>query len=102
MTSGGDEPPAVTLRRSVGTLAATATSAGLAFAAIDYLGVVSILAYAPGATAALAILIGGFFVILVSAIFSELNGLYPSAAGIRLYLGRAVGNRTALSVTFTT
>ena len=39
--------------------------------------------------------------VLVSAIFSELNGLYPSAAGIRLYLGRAVGNRTALSVTFT-
>ena len=91
----------MTLRRSVGTLAATATSAGLAFAAIDYLGVVSILAYAPGATAAFAILIGGFFVILISAIFSELNGLYPSAAGIRLYLGRAVGNRTALSVTFT-
>ncbi|MGD1013495.1 MAG: APC family permease [Acidimicrobiales bacterium] len=90
-----------TLRRSVGTAAATATSAGLAFAAIDYLGVVSILAYAPGATAAFAILIGGLIVVLVSAIFSELNGLYPSAAGIRLYLGRAVGNRTALSVTFT-
>ena len=90
-----------TLRRSVGTAAATATSAGLAFAAIDYLGVVSILAYAPGATAAFAILVGGLIVVLVSAIFSELNGLYPSAAGIRLYLGRAVGNRTALSVTFT-
>jgi amino acid transporter len=89
------------LRRSVGTAAATATSAGLAFAAIDYLGVVSILAYAPGTTAVLAIFIGGLFVILVSAIFSELNGLYPTAAGIRLYLGRAVGNRTALSVTFT-
>ncbi|MFZ1063851.1 MAG: APC family permease [Acidimicrobiales bacterium] len=90
-----------TLRRSVGSAAATATSAGLAFAAIDYLGVVSILAYAPGATAAFAILIGGLLVVLVSSIFSELNGLYPTAAGIRLYLGRAVGNRTALSVTFT-
>jgi amino acid transporter len=99
-----DERPAdavITLRRSIGTSTATATSAGLAFAAIDYLGVVSILAYAPGATAAFAILIGGLVVVLVSAIFSELNGLYPTAAGIRLYLGRAVGNRTALSVTFT-
>ena len=93
--------PTITLRRSVGTATATATSAGLAFAAIDYLGVVSILAYAPGATAAFAILIGGLVVILVSAIFSELNGLYPTAAGIRLYLSRAIGNRTALSVTFT-
>lgn len=97
-----DTPPAgITLRRSVGTATATATSAGLAFAAIDYLGVVSILAYAPGATAAFAILIGAVIVVLVSAIFSELNGLYPTAAGIRLYLGRAIGNRTALSVTFT-
>lgn len=91
----------ITLRRSVGVATATATSAGLAFAAIDYLGVVSILAYAPGATAAFAILIGGVFVVLISAIFSELNGLYPTAAGIRLYLSRAIGNRTALAVTFT-
>ncbi len=89
------------LRRSVGTATATATSAGLAFAAIDYLGVVSVLAYAPGATAAVAIFIGGLLVLLVAGIFSELNGLYPTAAGIRLYLGRAVGSRTALSVTFT-
>jgi len=89
------------LRRAVGTATATATSAGLAFAAIDYLGVVSILAYAPGRSAAVAILIGGLLVCYVAAVFSELNGLYPSAAGIRLYLGRAIGNRTALAVTFT-
>jgi len=97
----GARPAAVRLRRSVGTATATATSAGLAFAAIDYLGVVSVLAYAPGATAAVAILIGGVLVVLVAGIFSELNGLYPTAAGIRLYLGRAVGDRTALAVTFT-
>jgi len=94
-------PAAVALRRSVGTPAATATSAGLAFAAIDYLGVVSVLAYASGAAAALAVLVGGALVVLVAAIFSELNGLYPSAAGIRLYIGRALGGRVALSVTFT-
>ncbi len=101
MSAGDGAPGAIALRRSVNTLTATATSAGLAFAAIDYLGVVSILAYAPGATAAVAISIGGVIVVLVAAIFSELNGLFPSAAGIRLYLSRAVGNRTALSVTFT-
>ncbi len=94
-------PAVVRLRRSVGTATATATSAGLAFAAIDYLGVVSVLAYAPGATAAVAILLGGVLVVLVAGIFSELNGLYPTAAGTRLYLGRAVGDRTALAVTFT-
>jgi len=97
----GAPPAAAALRRSVGTATATATSAGLAFAAIDYLGVVSVLAYAPGATAALAILVGGVLVVLVAGIFSELNGLYPTAAGIRLYLARAVGHRTSLSVSFT-
>ena len=98
----GARPGATTaLRRSVGVTTATATSAGLAFAAIDYLGVVSILAYASGAAAAGAILIGGVIVVLVAGIFSELNGLYPTAAGIRLYLTRAAGIRWALSLTFT-
>ena len=99
--AGAAHPGGMALRRSIGTATATATSAGLAFAAIDYLGVVSVLAYAPGATAIPAIFIGGVIVLLVSGIFSELNGLYPSAAGIRLYLGRTVGDRTALAVTFT-
>ena len=91
----------VHLRRSVGTATATATSAGLAFAAIDYLGVVSIMAYAPGASGWLAIGIGAGLVFLVAGVFSELNGLYPTAAGIRLYLGRALGTRIALTATFT-
>lgn len=99
--ASGTPSAGMVLRRSVGVATATATSAGLAFAAIDYLGVVSVLAYAPGATAAVAIGLGGVLVILIAGIFSELNGLYPTAAGIRLYLGRAIGNRTALSVTFT-
>lgn len=92
---------AAALRRSVGTATATATSAGLAFAAIDYLGVVSVLAYASGAAATLAIAIGFLLVLLVAGVFAELNGLFPTAAGIRLYLGRALGTRTALTVTFT-
>ncbi len=89
------------LRRSVGTPTAVATSAGLAFAAIDFLGVVSVATYALGASAWIAILIGGLFVLLVSGIFSELNGLFPTAAGIRLYIGRAIGPRTSLAVGFT-
>jgi amino acid transporter len=89
------------LRRAIGTPTAVATSAGLAFAAIDFIGVVSVATYAMGASAWIAILIGGVLVMLVSGIFAELNGLYPTAAGIRLYIGRAIGPRTALSVGFT-
>ena len=89
------------LRRAIGTPTAVATSAGLAFAAIDFIGVVSVATYAMGASAWIAILIGGVLVMLVSGIFAELNGLFPTAAGIRLYIGRAIGPRTALSVGFT-
>lgn len=99
--AGAEERRQSGLRRAVGTATATATSAGLAFAAIDYLGVVSVATYAGGSSAWLAILVGGVLVCIVSGVFSELNGLYPSAAGIRLYLGRALGDRVALTVTFT-
>lgn len=101
--SEASAPPARehVLRRSVGTPTAVATSAGLAFAAIDFLGVVSVATYALGASAWLAILIGGLLVLLVSGIFSELNGLFPTAAGVRLYIGRAIGPRTSLAVGFT-
>lgn len=92
---------APSLRRAVGTVAATATSAGLAFAAIDYLGVVSVATYAAGASAWLALLVAGLLALLVAGVFAELNALYPSAAGIRLYLGRALGERAALGITFT-
>ncbi|MCL4422687.1 MAG: APC family permease [Actinobacteria bacterium] len=88
------------LRRALGLWSATATSSGLAFAAMDYLAVVSVATYAAGTSAWLAILVAGVLALLVAGIFSELNGLYPSAAGIRLYMSRAMGNRTALSVTF--
>lgn len=89
------------LRRSVGTATAVATSTGLAFAAIDFLGVVSVATYALGASAWIAIMVGGVLVLLVSGIFSELNGLFPTAAGLRLYIGRAIGPRTSLCVGFT-
>ena len=92
-------PPA--LRRAVGTVTATATSAGLAFAAINFLGIVSVATYAAGASAWLAILVGLGIALVVAAVFSELNGLFPTAAGVRLYVGRAFGNRFALTATFT-
>jgi amino acid transporter len=89
------------LRRSVGVATAVATSAGLAFAAIDYLGVVSIATFAAGSSGWIAILVAAIVVLLVAAVFSELNGMYPTAAGIRLYIGRAIGNRFAMTATFT-
>jgi len=98
--SAGDQHPHH-LRRSVGTVTATATSAGLAFAAINFIGVVSVATFALGASAWLAILIGGLIALIVAGVFSELNSMWPTAAGVRLYIAGAFGARTALIVTFT-
>jgi APA family basic amino acid/polyamine antiporter len=89
------------LRRSVGTVTATATSAGLAFAAINFIGVVSVATFAAGSSAWLAILIGGILAFIVSGVFSELNGMWPTAAGVRLYISSAFGVRAALVITLT-
>ena len=89
------------LRRSVGTVTATATSAGLAFAAINFIGVVSVATFAAGSSAWLAILIGGLLAFVVSGVFSELNGMWPTAAGVRLYISSAFGVRAALIITLT-
>ena len=86
----GAAPATAALRRSVGVATATATSAGLAFAAIDYLGVVSVMAYAPGATAAVAILSAGCWSCSWRGSSPSSTACYPTAAGIRLYLGRAL------------
>ena len=89
------------LRRSVGVFTATATSAGLAFAAINFLGIVSVSTFALGSSAWLAILIGGLIALVVAGVFSELNSMWPTAAGVRLYISNAFGGRFALIATFT-
>jgi len=51
-----------------------------------------------GDTAWIAILVGGMLCFLAAACFSELNGLLPSAAGIRLYFNRAFNEQVSLTV----
>ena len=67
MSQDGTAP--VALRRAVGPVTATATSAGLAFAAINFLGVVSVATYAAGASAWLAITIALVVALVVAGIF---------------------------------
>ena len=39
--------------------------------------------------------------LLAYGFFGELNGLYPTAAAIRLYMKRSMDDRAALTITFT-
>lgn len=52
-----------------------------------------------GPLAWLAVLAGGAVVLVVRSLFAELNGMYPTAAGIRLWMTRAMDDRIALVIT---
>ena len=84
----------------MGLRSVVSTSTGLAFAAIEYLAAASLLAYVSGSLAWVSILVAGLMALLAWGFFSELNGLFPTAAAIRLYMQRSFDDRIALTVTF--
>ena len=90
-----------TLNRALTMRGATAISAGLAFAAINFLGMAQLVGYISGPMAWIAVLAGGLLILGMRALFSELNGMYPTAAGIRLWMRRAMNDRLALIITLT-
>ncbi len=75
-----------------------ATSAGLTLASSSFVAAVQVAGFLAGDSAWLAILIGGLLCLAAGSCFSELNDILPSAAGIRLYFGRAFGEKAALTV----
>lgn len=75
-----------------------ATSAGLTLASSSFVAAVQVAGFLAGDSAWIAIMVGGILCLGAGACFSELNGMLPSAAGIRLYFGRAFGDTVALSV----
>lgn len=74
-----------------------ATSAGITLATSSFVMAAQVAGFLAGDSAWLAILVCGVLCLLAAACFSELNSILPSAAGIRLYLGRAFGDKVALT-----
>jgi amino acid transporter len=75
-----------------------ATSAGLCLASSSFVAATMVANYVLGDSAWIAILIGGALCFLAAACFSELNGLLPSAAGIRLYFSRAFNDQISIVI----
>ncbi|RJQ26284.1 MAG: APC family permease [Peptococcaceae bacterium] len=86
------------LKRVLTLRTVVATSAGLTLASSCFLAAVQVAGYVLGDSAWIAILIGGALCLLSAACFSELNGMLPSAAGIRLYFSRAFNEQISLVV----
>lgn len=75
-----------------------ATSAGMAMATSCYAAGVKVAMLVAGQSAWISILVAGIMCILASLCFSELNGMYPSAAGIRLFIERSFGEKAAITI----
>lgn len=89
------------LKRSIGLPTVISTSAGLTFASSTFLVVVQMACYLAGDAAWIAIVLAGGLCALAAAAFSELNGMWPSVNGIRLYIHRAFGEKLSLVVALT-
>ncbi|HXQ61992.1 MAG TPA: APC family permease [Acidimicrobiales bacterium] len=110
MTGAGDRRPGpaaagatgvTVLRRALGLRTVVSTSTGLAFAALEYLAAAGLVAYVAGDSAWIAVGTAGLLALMAWGCFSELNGMFPTAAAIRLYMKRAMDDRVALTITFT-
>ncbi len=91
--------PLSQLRRVLRLPTIVSTSAGLAFAAINFLALVQVAALMAGDSAWLAIVTAGVLCLLAAGVFGELNAIMPSAAGIRLWTRQGISD--GFSLTFT-
>ncbi|HVB73071.1 MAG TPA: APC family permease [Ktedonobacteraceae bacterium] len=90
----------VTLRRVLKFRTVVSTSTGLAYAAISFLGCVQLASLVGGDSGWIAIVIAGILAVLPALCFSELNSLYPTAAGVRQFMKEAFNENFSLIVTF--
>ena len=93
--------PRASLRRALGLRTVVTTSTGLAFAALEYLAAAGLVTYVAGDSAYIPIIVAGALALLAYGFFGELNGMFPTAAAVRLYMQRAMDDRVALTITFT-
>jgi APA family basic amino acid/polyamine antiporter len=89
------------LRRALGLRTVVTTSTGLAFAALEYLAAAGLVTYVAGDSAWIPIIVAGGLALVAYGFFGELNGMFPTAAAVRLYMQRAMDDRAALTITFT-
>ena len=84
------------LKKAVGLRTVVATSAGLALATISLTANVQVGIGLPGASGWMAILAAGLISVLAAWCFAELVGMFPTAAGIKLFIEKAFGEKAAL------
>src|SRR4051794_6611362 len=85
-----------TLKKQVGLRTVISTGAGLALASISYVSLIEMSDHVSGHAGWLALFVAGVICYLSSLCFAELGGMFPSAAGIKLFIEKAFGESSAL------
>ncbi|MBX5475802.1 MAG: APC family permease [Clostridia bacterium] len=88
------------LKRALSLRTVVSTSAGLTLATSTFIAAVQMAQFVAGDSAWIAVLVAGILALTAAASFAEMNGMYPSAAAIRVYLHRGFGERLSLVVSF--
>ena len=89
---------AVLLKKVLKLRTVISTAAGMAMATSCYLAGLQIAIIVAGQLAWISILIAGFLCLLSAMCFSELTSLYPSAAGIKLFMENAFNEKSAIAI----
>jgi amino acid transporter len=86
------------LRKVLKLRTVVSSSAGLAMATSCYLAGLYVAVITVGELAWVSLLIAGILCLLSAMCFSELTALYPTAAGIKLYIQNAFNEKTAVAI----
>ncbi|MCL4478206.1 MAG: APC family permease [Deltaproteobacteria bacterium] len=81
----------------IGTL--ISASVGIALASSDFPALVKSASQVGGWSIIFVVIIAGLVTGFVSLAFAELSGMYPTAAGVRVYTKKAFGDQLSLTIT---
>jgi len=86
----------VRLAKVVKQRTVVSTGAGMAMATVSYSASMELATLVLGDSAWIAILVSGLFCLMAGACFAELSGMYPTAAGIKIFIERAFNEKVAM------
>ena len=87
-----------TLKKVLKLRTVISTSVGMALATSCYIAGLQVAIIVVGELAWISILVAGLFCLLSAMCFSELTSLYPSAAGIKLFMQNAFNEPIAITI----
>ncbi len=84
------------LKRVLTARSVAAAGAGFAFATLSIVADVQVANLVPGNTGWIAVITAALFCIAASFCFGELSGMFPTSAGVRVYIQQAFNEKLAI------